>query len=141
MGFLDALLKQGPAIAQMAAANPQVVKAALSLLSSRDTSVGGSGGLAGLVGAFQQKGLGDMVSSWISTGPNPPVTGSQLEHVMGADALGQFAQAAGVSPASAGGALASVLPGLIDHLTPQGTMPQGNALEDAIGSLLGSLGR
>jgi uncharacterized protein YidB (DUF937 family) len=33
---------------------------------------GGQGGLAGLVQTFQAKGLGDIVSSWISTGPTRP---------------------------------------------------------------------
>ena len=32
------------------------------------------GGIAGLVQAFQQGGLGEIVNSWISTGKNLPVT-------------------------------------------------------------------
>jgi uncharacterized protein YidB (DUF937 family) len=32
-----------------------------------------------------------------------------------------------------------VLPELINHLTPQGQVPQGNALDGALGSLLGQL--
>jgi hypothetical protein len=41
--------------------------------SAPDDSSGGSGGLGDLIGAFQRKGLGDVISGWISTGPNPPI--------------------------------------------------------------------
>jgi uncharacterized protein YidB (DUF937 family) len=140
MGLLDGLLKNAPAIAQLATSNPQILQAALALLSTRDASVGGTGGLGGLVSAFERNGLGSMIGSWIGTGPNPPITGSQLENALGSDVLGQFAQRAGIPAGQAGGALASVLPGLIDHLTPEGQMPEAGALEHGIGSLLGMLG-
>lgn len=141
MGLLDGFLESAPGLQQMVAGNPNLARAALALLNPSDPSVGGSGGLASLIGAFQQNGLGDMMKAWISTGPNPPVSGAQLEGVLGREVLGQFAQKAGVPSASAGGALASILPGLVDHLTPDGNMPQAANLQGAIGSLLGLLGR
>jgi len=141
MPLLDDLMKQAGGLARVAAQNPQAVAAVVSLLSTRDTSVGGSGGLGGLVQAFQNKGLGDMVAGWISTGPNPPVTASQVTEVLGADVLKQFAAKAGVPHAEAGGLLASLLPSVVDQLTPQGTMPQANALESALGGLLSGLKR
>jgi len=64
---LDGLLKQavggqsdagGPNVLAMVAKNPQILTALTSLLSTRANSIGGSGGLLGLVGAFQNKGLG-----------------------------------------------------------------------------------
>jgi uncharacterized protein YidB (DUF937 family) len=39
-----------------------------------------------------------------------------------------------------GGGLASVLPELVNQMTPQGQVPQGDDLESTIGSLLGQLG-
>ena len=33
------------------------------------------GGLQGLVQSFHDKGMGGLVSSWISSGPNPPISG------------------------------------------------------------------
>ncbi|MCK7496463.1 MAG: YidB family protein [Comamonadaceae bacterium] len=56
----------------------------------------GHGGLGGLVQAFQGQGMGDMISSWISTGPNPPISASQITDVLGHDTLSQFAAKAGV---------------------------------------------
>lgn len=141
MSFLNDLMKQAGGLASLAAKNPQAVAAVVSLLSSRDSSVGGTGGLGGLVGAFQKGGMGDMVASWISTGPNPPVSATQLESVLGAEVLKQFAAKAGVPHGEAGGLLASLLPSVIDHLTPQGQVPESNALESALGGLLSSFGR
>ena len=46
------------------------------LVTAAVEALGGAsgGGLGGLVEAFQAKGLGDVVASWIGTGQNLPVT-------------------------------------------------------------------
>jgi uncharacterized protein YidB (DUF937 family) len=141
MGLLDNLGAQLGGIAGQAVKNPQAIAAVVSLLSTKDSSVGGTGGLAGLVQAFQGKGMGDMISSWISTGPNPPINASQITDVLGKDTVSQFAAKAGVSGHEAGGLLASLLPSVIDQLTPQGNVPDANALESALGGLLSGFGR
>jgi len=135
----DVLGPQLGGLAEAAMKNPQVIAAIASLLSSKDASVGGTGGLAGLVQAFQGKGMGDMMSSWISTGPNPPATADQMASVLGPDTLSQFAAKAGVPHGDAGGLLASLLPAVIDQLTPQGRVPESNDLESALGGLLSGL--
>jgi len=137
MGMLDDLLGQNlGAVAQTAMKNPQVMSAILSLLSSKQGSIGGPGGLAGLVQAFQGQGMGDMISSWISTGPNPPATAAHVTKAIGPDTLSQFAAQAGIPQGEAGGLLASLLPSVIDQLTPQGKVPESNDLESSLGSLL-----
>ena len=140
MGMLDDLLgKQLGGLAETAMKNPQAISAIVSLLSSKDASVGGTGGLAGLVQAFQGKGMGDMMSSWISTGPNPPATADQIAQALGPQTVSQFAAKAGVAPGEAGGLLASLLPAMIDRLTPQGKVPESNELESTLGGLLSGL--
>jgi uncharacterized protein YidB (DUF937 family) len=140
MGILDDLLgKEGGGLAAMAMKNPQIIAAIVSLLSSKDASVGGTGGLAGLVQAFQGKGMGDMMSSWIATGPNRPATADQMASVLGPDTLSQFAAKAGVPHGEAGGLLASLLPAVIDQLTPHGRVPESNDIESALGGLLSGL--
>jgi len=139
MGLLDNLLKGGGSLAQAIAQNPQVVSAAISLLNPKDPSVGGTSGLGGVVGAFEKAGLGQVVSQWIATGPNPPVSASQVTSALGADVLKQFAQKAGIGQGDAASTLASVLPGLIDHLTPNGQVPAANDLQGTLGSLLSGL--
>ncbi len=151
MGLLDDILKQAGgagagqagglgAIAEMVMKNPQIISAAISMLNPKDTSVGGGGSLADVVSAFNKGGLGDIMSSWVGGGPNKPVDPGALANVLGPEILGQFARKAGVGQADAGSVLASVLPELVNQLTPQGQVPQGNALDGALGSLLGQLG-
>ena len=80
--------------------------------------------------------MGDMISSWISTGPNPPATAAHVTKALGPDTLSQFAAQAGIPQGEAGGLLASLLPSVIDQLTPQGKVPESNDLESSLGSLL-----
>ena len=151
MGILDGILKQvmggqgaGSGVgglASMVSKKPQIVAALAGLLSTRDTSIGGSGGLGGLVGAFQKKGLGDMISGWISTGPNPPVSAAQVTDVLGPETVRQFATKAGVPVSEAGSLLAGLLPAAIDHLTPDGKVPATSSLESSLTSLLSGLKR
>ncbi len=96
MGMLDSLLKNPKMIgdvAKFAMDNPQVAKAAMGMLSSS----GGGGGLGGVLGALQSKGMGDLVSSWVGTGANKSITPKQLQSALGSQQLSQFAQQAGVS--------------------------------------------
>ncbi len=141
MTLLETLAKGAGDASKWATSHPEAVTGVLALLSTRDTSVGGGGGLAALANTFRQKGLGDLMASWISTGPNPPVSAGQIQEVLGADVIGQFASRAGLPPAQAGSALAALLPAVIDHLTPQGKVPETSALEGTLGALLGSPGR
>jgi uncharacterized protein YidB (DUF937 family) len=138
MGLLDDLVKQSGglgAVGQMVAKNPQLLAAAASLLSSKDTSVGGSGGLGGLVGAFQKQGLGDVMSSWVSTGANKSISPAQLSGVLGQDTLNQFAKKAGVGAGDASNVLASLLPMMVNQVTPQGKVPEASALDAVLGGL------
>jgi len=150
MGLLDEILKQAGgsqaggtalgSIASMLARNPQIVSAALSMLNPKDASVGGAGGLGDVIAAFTKGGHGDIASSWVGGGPNKPIDPGALSSVLGGDVLGQFAQKAGIGAGEAPSVLASILPELVNQLTPQGQVPQGNALEGMIGSLLGQIG-
>jgi uncharacterized protein YidB (DUF937 family) len=88
------------------------------------------GGLGGLVQSFQQQGLGGVVSSWVGTGANQSITPQQVQSVMG-DHVTAIASKLGVSPEDASAKIAQLLPGVIDHLTPNGQVPAGgtNLLE------------
>ena len=94
------------------------------------------GGIRGLITKFQQGGLGDLVASWVSTGPNPPISSTQVKEVLGPQ-LPQVAQEAGTDTQTAAIGIAQVLPGLIDQLTPNGEPVEGDALQQGIKALLG----
>ena len=87
-----------------------------------------TGGLEGIIRSFQQGGLGDIVNSWVANGQNLPVSGEQVESVLGGSALQDLAAQLGVSPQQASSSLADVLPQLIDQMTPNGEVPQGGDL-------------
>lgn len=97
------------------------------------------GGLAGLVQAFQANGLGDVVSSWIGTGQNRSISASQIQSVLGSDAVKQIAAKMGISPDAMSVKLAEVLPGAVDRLTPNGQLPEGGALAEVLGALRSKL--
>jgi uncharacterized protein YidB (DUF937 family) len=143
MGILDALMKNPEMIgnvAKFASENPEIAKAAMSLLSSGEGTVGGSGGLAGVVGALQSNGLGDAVASWLGSEDNKAVSPQKIESALGSDTLASFADKAGVSGSEASTLLAGMLPQLVDKLSPDGKLPDSGGLENMLGGLLGSLG-
>ena len=86
---------------------------------------------------FQQGGLGDVVQSWISTGPNLPISPEQLGQALGPDTLSQL----GAGGQDLLGPLSQLLPQVVDGLTPGGQLPAGAGdLGAVLGSLLGSAG-
>ena len=102
-------------------------------------NTGGQGGLAGLVQACQSKGLGDIVSSWISTGPNAPISTSQIKEVLGDERIGQLAGKIGLTPDALSTKLAELLPGAVDKLTPEGKIPDAGMLDQVLGMLKSKL--
>jgi uncharacterized protein YidB (DUF937 family) len=98
-----------------------------------------SGGLAGLVQQFQQKGLGSQMASWIGTGRNLPVSGEQIAGVLGSDQVTKIAQQLGMSSEQASAGLAGLLPNIIDRLTPNGALPDQSALSGDLGSIIGRM--
>jgi uncharacterized protein YidB (DUF937 family) len=113
--------------------NP-LLNIALSMLSNNQQ---GGNGLAGLLGQFQQAGLGNIAQSWIGKGENLPISGDQLQQILGSGQIGQIAQQLGLSNEQTSGQLADLLPGLIDKLTPHGEAPQqGLGDSDAIMKML-----
>lgn len=140
MGILDEILGAatgGASGKHEAPVNAQTIGAVMGMLKS-------SGGLSGMAKVFEQKGLGDLMSGWVSTGPNPPMTPQQVNSVFGGDQLGELAKRLGISPAMANSVLSAVLPLVVDKLTPHGRIPEEehSLLDGALGGLLekGGLG-
>lgn len=93
----------------------------------------GTGGLAGLVRQFQDKGLGTLVAGWIGTGHNPPISPAQIQTVLDRRQLQQLASTSGLSLEALTEKLATVLPIVVDYLTPDGQVPQtGTPLNKAL---------
>jgi uncharacterized protein YidB (DUF937 family) len=85
--------------------------------------VGGQQGLNNLVSQLQSDGLGQKVQSWIGKGSNQPVSGQEIGSALGQDKVEQLSEQTGMSQSQLTDDLAKQLPGVIDHLTPDGHMP------------------
>ncbi len=92
----------------------------------------GDGGLEGIVTKFEKGGMGEVVQSWIGTGGNLPISSDQIVAVLGSEQVQNLTHAMGIDSSQ----LASALPGLIDHLTPGGQLPQGG-IGDILGQVMG----
>lgn len=129
MGYLDNLENQALGAISGGGSNP-LAAGILQMIQNQP------GGLQGLVQSFHDKGLGGLVSSWVAVGPNPPISSDQVHQVLGSDQVKALAAKAGINPDIAGAAIAQLLPGLVDKLTPNGAVPDhSNVLEMASGIL------
>ena len=102
---------------QQPGCNPNLLTTLLNVVNSQP------GGVAGLVEAFQQKGLGGIVSSWVGTGANQAISPQQVESALGDQQVSDIAAKLGVSTQDASSHIAQWLPAVIDHLTPNGQVP------------------
>jgi len=86
------------------------------------------GGISGLQQMFQQKGLGGVISSWIGTGQNLPISAEQLQSVLHCDVLQNIVAKTGLDQTQVASVLSQVLPHIVDQLTPNGQVPEPDAL-------------
>ncbi len=137
MGIFDDVLGNTDlgSIMDMVKSNPDMMNAAKSMLDPGDSSVGGSAGIGDILEKLKSAGLADQVASWTGSGGNLSISADQLQAALGSDMLQQFAEKAGLDLDQAIAALAQILPGLIDKLTPDGNAPSGGMLGDLLGSL------
>jgi uncharacterized protein YidB (DUF937 family) len=82
-----------------------------------------AGALGGLVTQLQNNGLGDVANSWVGKGQNMAVNGGQLSQALGPEVIAAIAAKTGLSADIISGALAQVLPQVVDGLTPNGQIP------------------
>ena len=132
MGLIDDVLREVGG-ASGSAADPSHHSIATELMGMLRAA--GSQGLGGLVEMFNQKGLGDVMSSWVSTGRNLPISAEQIQAVLGSAQVQALAAKAGIDPSAASAAIARILPQLVDRCTPNGQLPTGG-LFDAISGFL-----
>ena len=98
------------------------------------------GGLSGLQQMFQEKGLGGIVSSWIRTGQNLPISADQLQNVLHSGALQNMAENSGMDMSQLTTVLSQLLPHVVDKLTPNGQIPDSGALAQMMKGLAAGQG-
>ena len=91
----------------------------------------GSGGIGGLlvsglselVERFKQNGQGDVMDSWVNTGPNKNIAPSQVEQAIGPEVLETLSKQTGFSREELLARLSRELPNAVDKYTPDGRLP------------------
>ena len=118
MGLLDSLKQEAmAAVNKFAGDHPQLGAEIGNLVHS------GPGGLSALVQQFQTNGLGSIINSWVSTGPNQPISAQQIQQALGSDRVKQIAARIGLDPNVVSQKLSALLPQIVNHLTPNGQLP------------------
>lgn len=137
MGLLDKLIGMAtggttaPADAEI---HQGLIQHVLGLMGNSQT-----GGLGGLLGQLKAGGLTSAVNSWVGNGPNQAVSGDQISSALGSDQINQMAQKFGIPASLVTSHLSQILPELVNHLTPNGSVPEHGMVESAIGMLKAKL--
>jgi uncharacterized protein YidB (DUF937 family) len=130
MGLMDEVLAMAGSTGAQQSEHASAVGAILGYVNSPQV-----GGVAGLQQMFQQGGLGHVLSSWVGNGQNLPISADQLQSVLHSGALQEAAEKAGLDPEKLTGMMSTLLPHLVDKLTPNGQVPEVGALQQMIKGL------
>jgi uncharacterized protein YidB (DUF937 family) len=129
MGILDSVmnaLNSSSGAPGAGTSSSAVASAVLSMLQGQGGAVNG---LGGLMQAFESGGLGHLFQSWVSNGQNLPVSAEQIQSVLGnsgvLERIGQMA--GGLQASEVAQHLSTLLPQIVDHLTPNGQVHPGDA--------------
>ncbi|MCO5334596.1 MAG: OmpA family protein [Pyrinomonadaceae bacterium] len=99
-----------------------------------------NGGFSAFLDKFRSAGLSSVVDSWIGGGTGEAVTAEQFVSAIGSEAVGSIASDAGVSNDEASAAIATMMPGLVDKLTPDAELPDDDGIFSKVGGFLSDWG-
>jgi uncharacterized protein YidB (DUF937 family) len=128
MGFMDDLLSSG--MSALGGNSSGLLGTAAQFLQNQP------GGVSGTLQQLRDGGLGSVVDSWISTGTNQPISVDQIESAIGSDRIQSIASTLGVDPQTLTQGLSQALPHLVDQLSPNGQLPDGDGLLQSLKGLL-----
>ena len=109
--------------------NGQMGNQGMNNQGTTSSGMGGlAGGLGGLLSQFENAGLGQVAQSWVSNGPNQPVSPQQLQNVFGEQQVQGMANQAGMQPGDFLSQLAQHLPNAVNGMTPNGRLPDEGSM-------------
>ena len=94
-----------------------------------------SGGLQKILGGLKAQGLSQQADSWVGTGQNEPVSGADMEKVVGKEKIQEVAKQLGVSEPEAADVVAKAVPEVVDKVSPDGKLPPEQDLDAAFDKL------
>jgi uncharacterized protein YidB (DUF937 family) len=109
------------------------------LLNTVLSAVRDSGGMEELAERLKSMGLQAKMESWVGTGSNQNIDPEELQGILNSAFVSKAASRLGVDAGSAGKAIASLLPQIIDQMTPDGKFSGGE--DDLIEQALSLLGK
>ena len=94
-----------------------------------------------VVNTIKEKGMEDNVESWIGTGDNKAISANQLNDALGSDLMSSLSQKTGIPEKELSGMLSTLLPVVVNQLTPQGKAEgdNGSLVSTGLGLLKGFL--
>jgi uncharacterized protein YidB (DUF937 family) len=102
------------------------------VLGGATSGRGAAGGLGGLLEQLQRSGYGEQADSWVGRGANQPISPDAMTQVFGRDGLEQISRQAGISEDEASRGLSQLLPEVVDRMTPDGQVPDADALANSV---------
>lgn len=101
---------------------------------------GAAGGLGGLLEQLQRTGFSEQADSWVGRGANKPISPDAMSQIFGRDGLEQISRQAGISEDEASQGLSQLLPEVVDRMTPEGEVPEADALANSVDDFAKRLG-
>ena len=108
-----------------------LVTSLLSMISDRE-----HGRIGGFIDAFREEGMEREVDSWVAEGPVRELTAEEVTTGLGPAPIGDLAERLGLDPGQVAAASGFLIPHLLDLLTPDGVVPDDDALLAHIGGWL-----
>jgi uncharacterized protein YidB (DUF937 family) len=95
----------------------------------------GLGGISDLLRQLDQSGYGKEAQSWVSTGDNLPIPPDAMSQIFGHGGLEAISQYTGLSERETTEGLSQILPEVVNHVTPNGEVPDFDQLSASVESL------
>ena len=113
MNPLDTLKTGAAGIAEkITGENPKLLQEVIKLVQNMPD------GVSGLMKQFKDKGLGDIASSLTGKGPKQTISPEQILQGFGSEKINALASSAGLDPKVVPEKLATILPKVVEQLTP-----------------------
>ena len=86
-------------------------------------------GMNAIVKRMLAAGLGKVVKSWVSKGPNHLITPDEITTGLGADKIDELSRQLGLPKDQVASLLAEHLPEAVDQMTPDGELAEGEVVD------------